>query len=244
MVVMIVEPIEKFSVSEMVINSLKDLIMNDKLKVGDKFFSETMLCTKLGVSRTSIREAIRVLQAMGYLNVKPGRGAFVARKTEPKKEEIIDWIKENEVRFNDFMDVRSSLEYLAIKLVILNGKDEEIKEIRTIHNNFIDAVEKKNSINLMKYDELFHMAIVNATHNQILKSIYKQLQDMYGQFRSKTFSLEEIYKNALLPHERILLAIESRDVDRGLSAMKEHMEITTEDIMTVTEYPRKLSEIK
>ena len=104
--------IEKVSVTDMAASAIRNSILNGEYKVGDKLATEAKLCQQLNVSRTVVREALRILATEGYVRMVPGRGAFVAQITE------IDnyWAIFSPTSFKDLMDVRAPMEELAARL--------------------------------------------------------------------------------------------------------------------------------
>lgn len=229
------ESIRRISLNEEVVKKIKQMIISGEYSVGDKLPSESEICSKLQVGRSTIREAMRVLQALGFLQIKPGRGTFVVKTTEVKEIEIYEWIKKHEIQFEDFIEVRMAIEPLSIKLAILRASDKEIAMLKKAHEYFIQAVKDNDLVKLMSYDELFHNCIAEATHESLIIDISKKILEAFNQFRSKTFAVDEIYQNALKPHERILKAFEKRDISLGVSAIKDHLNITRQDMRRIAQ---------
>lgn len=224
------EAIRRISLTEEVVNKIKQMIMSGEYSVGDKLPSETDICSKLQVGRSTLREAMRVLQALGFLQIKPGKGTFVVKTTEVKEIEIYEWIKKHEIEFEDLIEVRMAIEPLAIKLAILRASDKEVDMLKRTHDCFKEAVKNNDLLKMMSYDEFFHNCIAEATHESLIIDISKRILEAFNQFRSKTFAVDEIYQNALKPHERILEAFDKRDVSLGVSALKDHLNVTRQDM--------------
>ena len=104
--------IEKVSVTDMAASAIRNSILNGEYKVGDKLATEAKLCQQLNVSRTVVREALRILATEGYVRMVPGRGAFVAHITEIGNY----WSLFSPTSFKDLMDVRAPMEELAARL--------------------------------------------------------------------------------------------------------------------------------
>jgi GntR family transcriptional repressor for pyruvate dehydrogenase complex len=227
------EPMEKVSVTDYVVKNLKELITSGELQVGDKILTEKEICEKLKVSRSSVREALRVLKALGYVEFMPGRGAFVAKTNEDDKLSIANWFKLNEIKIQDLMEVRSTLEILAAKLMIRHARPDDINALTSIHQKFTSAVENYNVVQLVTLDELFHKTIVDGTHNDLLIQIYRPILESLVDYRIKAFSLKENAIHALLPHQNILDAIIHKDEIRAESEVSNHIRISLEDIENV-----------
>ena len=120
----------------------------------------------LDVGRGTIREAVRVLQALGFVEMRPGRGAFIARKEEMDLAHLSGWFMENEVEIVDFLRVRTAIEPLAIKLAIRNCTAKDVEELTEIHRSTMEAVENNNAPMLAACDEQFHAVIVGMQQEQ------------------------------------------------------------------------------
>lgn len=222
--------IQRVPVVQQVVNNLKSFILSGDIKVGDKLPAENDLCKELSVGRSTIREAFRILQANGYVEIKPGRGAFVARTEELELGEIIEWFVQNEVELKDCIEVRSAIEPLSIKLSIARCTDEDIAQIEKTHLKFLKAVEEKDSIAIAKYDEQFHNLIIEKSRNKLLISINRKVSECIHSFRGKTFYVHQNAENAVEPHTNIMNAIKSRDVEAGELFMRKHIQRILEDL--------------
>lgn len=227
------DSIQRVSITDKVIQNLKELITSGKLAVGDKMPTEQSICSMLNVSRSTVREALRVLQAMGFIEIKPGKGAFVARTSENVDSDIIQWFAKNEIRYMDFIEVRMAIEPLTVKLAIQRATDKEILELEKIHSEFEKAIEEKDVLKLLMIDEAFHSHIAACTKNKLLIDISNKILRAFTEYRSRSFAYAEIYANALEPHRKILQAVKERNIVNATSAMIEHINITLEDMTRV-----------
>ena len=104
------KPIKRVRLSDSVIEAIKKKIAKDNFAPGDKFYSENQLTKQLQVSRSSIREAIRILEATGYVTVRQGKGIFVADFDAPNFEPFVNWLRSNEQHIFDHFEVRLIIE--------------------------------------------------------------------------------------------------------------------------------------
>ena len=114
------QQITKLTAVEQVESSLIALIQSDDYHVGDKLPTEKQLCEELGVGRGTIREAVRILQAKGYVENRPGRGAFLARKYPEAQVDVAEWFRMNEDDLKDLTEIRTAIEPVVVKLAIRN----------------------------------------------------------------------------------------------------------------------------
>lgn len=224
------QAVKRVPVVQQVVNSLKEYIMSGKTAVGEKLPSEKELCEMLDVGRGTIREAVRVLQAMGFVEMRPGRGAFIARTEELDPAYLSGWFVENEVEIIDFLRVRTAIEPLAIKLAIRNCTDKDVAELQEIYRSTIEAVERNDAPMLAICDEQFHAVIVECSKNKLLVSINKLMTEALKKFRGKTFYVPSNARNVIEPHHAILQAFLDRNEEEGEQAMLKHLDYILRDL--------------
>lgn len=227
--------IERVSVTDAVVDSVRRLIATDEYAVGDKLPTELDLCERLGVGRSTVREAFRVLQALSLIELRPGKGAFVRRKSMDGQEAIREWFIENKTEVDELMEMRMAIEPLAAKLAIGRGNPEQLKQIRTIHEAFCTAVKENDVIGMATLDESFHNAIMEASNNMLLMKIGRLLADSLMKYRTRSFAVTENTTHAVIPHTRILDAIAARNEKEVVSAMLAHLEISLADMNKVAQ---------
>jgi GntR family transcriptional repressor for pyruvate dehydrogenase complex len=215
--------IEKRSRTDEVVDSIKNSIIKNEFKMGAKLPSEDALCETLGVSRSTIREAFRVLQTMGYVELKPGRGAFV-QDTNPRDiASIYRWFKKSAPKLEDFTEVRGVLETLAIKMAIERSNDAEIAALKKINTAFHKAVKAGNTLEVSELDESFHEQIFSMTKNSLLINVNKLVAVEFRKYRLMSFSLAKNCQSAVTPHDKIMDAICRRDETDGIKQMENHL---------------------
>ena len=128
------------------------------------------------------------------------------------------------------MEVRMAIETLSVRLAVERATDKQIQELREIHTSFVEATEKRDMLKMIMLDELFHTKIITFTNNQLLININKQLLERFRIYRGDSFTNKMVYKNAVEPHERILLCFEMRNPSSAVEEMRKHLNITTQDM--------------
>lgn len=223
------EPIKRISLTDEVVNSMKDLILSGEYTAGQKIPPDTLLCKQLGVSRPTLREAIKVLNAMGYIDIVVGKGSFVADFS--KKQSFDDSKRLLHIQnFKNFMQVRLALEPAALKLAVPKMTDAHIRALEKIHSAFAESIQRKDTAKLLLLDEAFHAAIFEYSGNRLMAEINKTLNENVRQFRADSFSDDAIYQNSLHPHEKILYYIKQRDVAKSVQALRSHLLQVDKDI--------------
>jgi GntR family transcriptional repressor for pyruvate dehydrogenase complex len=222
--------VKKIPVIDQVVENIRESITGGELSVGSKLPSEISLCGTLSVSRSTIREALRVLQTLGYVELKPGRGAFV-RDTDPHdKETVRRWFKESAPKLEDLTEVRGALEFLAVRKAIENCTRAGIKGLFAIHASFIRAVDDFNVSDMSRYDEAFHKQIFSMSNNTLLINLYNIVAVQLQKYRVMSFSLKENGISAIKPHQKIAEAIKNRDAADAVSQMGKHLKLVISDM--------------
>ncbi len=229
--------IERVSVTDEVAKRIKAEILGGKYKPGDKLATEKELSDELGVGRSTIREALRMLKAFGFIQIQQGRGAFVIKTVEDSEPNIRDWFTKNEFALHDLMEIRLAFEPLAVKLAISRASDEEVEKIGEALDVFEKAMASGTVIDLAESDALFHSMIIDASHNKLLSTINEKLDEAFKEYRLRSFAMKENVKNALQPHRNIYKAIQERNAEVGILEMKKHLEISLADIHSVINVP-------
>ena len=131
-----IKAITRVSITDSVVDRIREMIESGAYEVGEKLPTEAKLCEMLSVSRTSVREATRVLQTLGYVILVPGKGAFVA-DLKPSDGGEENWFDVENVQFYDFMEVRMAIETLAVRLSVERATPKQIRALEKIHAAFL-----------------------------------------------------------------------------------------------------------
>lgn len=221
------KPIERITATDATIASIRELILSGEYDVNDKLPVENKLSEMLNVSRTTVREAIRVLQTLGYVKLLPGKGAFVACNTPimPQQPRVI-----SDVGYIDLMRVRIIVEPYAASMAVEKGSEKDIVELSEILSAFLKAVDSRDPVKMMLCDDQFHKQVFSMTGNNLMIYIEAEISRQNLKYRRESFTDDELYRNAVEPHKRIYSCIKNRDSKGAFDAMNEHMEMALRDI--------------
>ncbi len=228
--------IQRISITDAVVATIKEAVETGEYARGQKLPTEAVLCSEMKVSRTSVREALRVLQALGYVTIKPGKGAFVS-ETAAETQTIKPWYGTEGVQYSDFMEVRLVLETLAVRLAVERATSKQVRELEEVHSSFCEACENHDLTKLIMLDETFHLKIMACTGNSLLVNMNRQLLKAYRVYRSESFVNEKLYDRAVEPHGRILDCFRSGDANQAVAEMERHMRITRQDMVELHRLP-------
>lgn len=218
------ELLNRASLAERVSALLRDYIDSSDLQIGDRLESENLLCNRFQVSRTTIREALRLLQAIDYVKIETNKGAYVADKNRGEMSALNSWFLTNEAKLDQIYEIRRIIEPEIAALAAEKGSEKEKIVMMGTLAIFEEQIKADNLAGCTTYDEYFHNAIAQATHNDILVEIMKMLSIPLRSFRSHTFTLPSVKITAVQAHTRIAEAILSGDVDAARNAMRAHIE--------------------
>ena len=201
---------EYLPLRDVVFNTLRQAILKGELAPGERLM-EIQLAEKLGVSRTPIREAIRKLELEGLVLMIPRKGAEVAKNLLKRA-------------FAMLLEVRRSLEELAIELACQRMTDEEIDQLEQRQNAFKNAIHKGNAMNIAETDEAFHDVIYLGTGNDKLVQILNNLREQMYRYRLEYIKDEDKRQILVVEHEHILAAIKTRNIAEAKNAAREHID--------------------
>ena len=189
--------------------TLRDLILKGEFKPGDRLM-EIPLADKLGVSRTPVREAIRLLEREGLAITIPRRGAQVARMTEKD--------------LSDVLEVREVLDELAVEKACKNFNDETMEKLTASMEIFKKAVSEDDPKAIVEADEGFHRVIYEAADNPRLMSIVDNLKEQMYRFRFEYVKKEKNYDKLIEEHTALIDGMKKGDVSFVKNVMHTHLE--------------------
>ena len=200
---------EYLPLRDVVFNTLRNAIMTGELPPGERLM-EIKLADKLGVSRTPIREAIRKLELEGLVVNTPRKGAQVAG------------ISAEDLR--DVLEVRRSLEALAITLACEKMTDEALDELYENVTEFKKHIDTKAASDIASMDVGFHDIIYKSTgNNRLIQFLYNIREQMY-RYRYEYIKNKESWHRLADEHMAIYESIKKRDVDAARSAILTHID--------------------
>ena len=215
---------KKISVTEKTTNEIKSDILSGSYKEGDKYLSENEVCDKFKVSRTTVREAMKILQAIGFLELKPGKGAFVAVCDESKLNQTAVYnIFSKEDDFLELSEFRIGIEPTVAKYAAERATEDDVFKIFGILSFFEKACKNQDIPGMIEADEKFHNCIAACAHNQVYIKVYKHLSEASKECKRNLFSVENNGKAAVFEHKEIANAIAEKDAEKAYKAMEKHI---------------------
>jgi DNA-binding GntR family transcriptional regulator len=196
------------SLHDQVTTRLRDLVVEGKLAPGERL-NERILCDRLAVSRTPLREAMKVLAAEGLLELLPNRGAIVARLSLAELEQTVE--------------VMTALERLAGTLAPTRLGAEGLSEIKACHFEMLAHHARGNLPEYFRCNQAIHFAIMAATANPVLERQYAQLNGRIRRYRYMANLSPARWEQSVAEHEAILKHLVARDGERLSQILMQHL---------------------
>ena len=203
---------------DVVFNTLREAILKGDLKPGERLM-ELQLASKLGVSRTPIREAIRMLEQEGLAVTTPRKGAEVAKMTLKDMEDVLE--------------IRDALDELAVRIACQKISDEQLRQLEDMKELFEKSTQTGNVKKIAEADVTFHDVIYEATGNPKLVTLLNNLREQVYRYRVEYIKDPKNYPTLIAEHEAILESLKNRDVKNAVEAMHVHVANQAEAVKTV-----------
>ena len=219
-------PIRRSPLYEEVAERLREFIDVQELRPGDRLMSERELAQRLGVSRTSVRQALTALRVGGLVEIRHGDGVYLLRSPEDVVPSLAEELLQSHAQLPAIMEVREALETQTARLAARRRSDADLDEMRLALREMATAIEEGEDG--AEADQRFHGAITAASHNELLAGLMEQLADVIDQTRRASLSRPGRPPRSLIAHEQILQAIADRDEDGAARAMRDHLEVVAD----------------
>lgn len=209
------QPIARATFHNELAERIRAMIFSGELQGGDRV-PEQKLCDMFGVSRTPLREALKVLGGEGLLTLEPNRGARVATLSEEDIDEIFP--------------VMGALEALSGELACARLTDSEFAEIRALHYQMALHHTRGELQPYFALNQQIHQAIMRAAHNPTLQTQYNSLAGRIRIARYRSNMSQQRWNQAMQEHEEILAALDARDGTRLSAILTAHLENKRETV--------------
>jgi DNA-binding GntR family transcriptional regulator len=201
--------IPRASLHEQVAQRLRQMLVENQIAPGAKL-NERELSEVLQVSRTPLREAIKMLAAEGLVELLPNRGAIAVELTEADV-------------LNTF-EVMAGLEALSGELAAQRITDGELAEIRAMHFEMLAAYTRRDLPAYYRLNSQIHRAINTAAKNGVLTATYNQVNARLQALRFRSNQDEAKWKQAMAEHDRMIDALGKRDAEAMRKVLGEHLD--------------------
>jgi GntR family transcriptional regulator, transcriptional repressor for pyruvate dehydrogenase complex len=237
---------------EQAAEQIQGLINEGVIKPGEKLPPEHKLSQQLNVSRSSIREALRMLETEGLVEIKRGLGAFVSmplsKEQHQDRKYIADWLQQREETIEQLLQVRESIEGLTAMLAASRASQSELEQIRVLVEKQSEQIKaiifsgKEDYNVLAKLDAEFHLAISAMSGNDIANEIINHIVPAFNESNKAVLYVSKRMLKMEQEHLDILHALESRDPSKAEQVIRLHLSRVRDEILTLISEKKILSE--
>ncbi len=201
---------------DLVFHTLRRAILQGYLKPGERLM-EIKLANRMGVSRTPIREAIRMLELEGLVVMIPRKGAQVAKITEKDLREVLE--------------VRMGLEQLAVQFAVQRITDDQVEALYRASRQFEQSVKKDDLTEIAEADVHFHELLYEATGNTRLVQLLNNLREQMYRYRIEYLKGDAVRESLVKEHDIICEKLKARDMEGARAIIESHIERQEESIL-------------
>lgn len=200
-------------------------IFEKRLKKGDKIESDRVLAQKMNVGRSAIREALKVLEVLGMIDIRPGQGTYISNHEASFFIVPLSWsLFLNGGQIDSIVEVRNLLEVKAAYLAAKCTDKECLDRLYDISHELHKAYVEKDFKEFLDGDLEFHICIAECSGNQVIYSMIQTISNLMRHVSGSGMVDEEQLKDIYEEHQRVYGLILAKDTEGASEAMKEHLE--------------------
>lgn len=214
-----IKPVSKDLLYMKVADAINSYIHQNHLGPGDKIPSERVLAEQLKTGRNSVREALRVLENEGIIEVKTGRGAFVTESSAPDSI----YFKLIKVNFMELLEIKTILEQAAVRRLTRSATPQQLVQLEAL----LQVMERdaENNIYSTANDRKFHKRIWEFSGNKLLVQLVGNMIDVLDGYESELEDPKDIWISTVSLHREMLEAIKAHDEQRACTAYDRILEV-------------------
>ncbi|WP_053219929.1 FadR/GntR family transcriptional regulator [Virgibacillus senegalensis] len=214
--------VKKKRLSEIVADEIKHYIKKEKLSTGDRLPPVAELMDSLGIGRSTLREALQLLESQDVLEIINGKGTYIKDVKPFYIRTAFD--VENEKKFLlDALDVRVALEGKAVDLALNKATEQDLEIMQKHLTDYVNFINDGKRDLANQADAGFHQALYNAANNPLLSSIIDSVWDTFHQFWNEPFGQDDIFDQSYPFHVALLEAIRKGNKEEAADAFQSMM---------------------
>jgi DNA-binding FadR family transcriptional regulator len=222
--------------ADVVAEQLLELVLDGTFPVGGPLPSESELAQRFGVSRLTVREAIRSLVPTRVIDVQQGRSSLVnpTSRWSPLDGRLL--LARSRVDGDPLLlprrllEARRAVEVAIVELAAQRRSEAQLERLRTLHEEMVEGHSRGDATASAEADFAFHTALFEAADNVFLEALFEPLTSVLRAMREETSAVPEFRSHAVDRHAAILRAIEVGDPQAARVAMEDHLEQTEQDV--------------
>lgn len=221
------DKIKRTSLQSEIIRYIQEYIEENHLEAGDRLPSQEQLIQMMGVSRTSLREAMKILEARGILTARNGKGIYISEGKDSAMLTLLDFAKEKE-KLLDTLEVRKILEKEILRMVIHRATPEELDELGEITRVLMEKFRRGEQ--QTAEDKQFHYTIYRLAHNQVMSQLILSISSVMDRFWEFPLDMEDPFLGSLPLHEELYHAIREKNVKKAQAINEKLLDEVYQDI--------------
>lgn len=234
------KPIKKGRLADIVVERLNARISSGELKSGERLPTERSLAESMGVSRTVVREAIRIMVDNNVLELRNGCSYVRQLSFDEIVSNISRTVNPDNISMIEIMEVRAVLENYIVKKAVENITEEQIDALQSEINKMAQVMAEGGNGSTL--ESAFHRGLAEATNNSALKSIYVLCEDLLNSTLHETWRVAKkigVPNTAVSDHQAILDAVRSRNKNQAQILMQAHMDYACENLHRLYELEKE-----
>lgn len=213
------------SLHEEVADCVRTMIIEGELKEGQRI-NEPELCLRLDISRTPLREALKVLHSEGMVTIEPNRGAWVSTIT-------VEEIREH-------FEIISTLERRAAELTAIKASESDLVQLSQLQEKLEQHYQARDRHEYFEINQHIHRLIIELAKNESLTHLHHQLMNRVSRGRYLAIGFQQRWDESIGEHRALLDALLVRDGDRAGRILAEHVMHTGETVVNELELQQKV----
>ncbi len=218
------ETVKASRISENIAEQIREAILDGKLKIGDQLPSEKDFANHFGVSKSSLREAYRVLEAYGLLEIRQGMsgGAFIKQvDITTIKDSLVNYFFFQNPGLREYTEIRTFIEPQVVRIC---AEKITAEDIEYLENNILAMEQEPDGKNFISdLDIAFHKKLVDITENKIISLVVETIQTALINIKRMVHTDEQFLKMVCEGHKKIVAALKEHDPEKASKAMLKHI---------------------
>lgn len=236
-------PLQVPKASDVLADDLRERILRGEFPEGTSLPAERDLVAQTAMSRTTVREALRILEVQGLLTIRTGRsgGAFVRRPDSDSMASYAELlIRGRQVRMDDLLETREAIEPQCAGLAARHRTAEDLQLLDELN----ERIQNAGGASLAEFLQInvdWHVAVASSSHNELLSGLMRALSEaIYAGTDNQGFVTDEVRATTVKAHRSITRAIRERDKDAAVRRMSRHVHSYAEAILEA-DHPSEIS---
>lgn len=232
---------KKNTLSDQIAAQLENMIADGSLQPGERLPAERVLSERLGVSRPSLREAIKKLASKGLLMSRQGGGTYVMKTLDQGiTDPLLELLQQHPESRLDVLEVRHALDGQAAYYAALRATNQDRYNIQKRFERMIDLhVNADDPMEEAMADAAFHLSITEASHNivllHVMRSLFSVLQKSIQHNLDKLYTIPRVFEPLSAQHERLMQTVIEGDPEAARNAAQDHMVFVEESLQSIDE---------